>query len=109
MQGCGVVDEQSGVGTMTCSLASHPTSPSQTCCLCFQLCQAVSANRRFRGLIQPSNTLCRVGCGGSWSSIKAASARLVWMGMPCTAWRVRTPGMEAHAPFTTAESSLIVM
>ena len=104
-----MVDEQSGVGTVTCSLASHPTFPPQTCCLRFQLRQAVSANRRSRLLIQPSHALRRVGCGGSWSSTKTASARLVWMGMPCTAWRVRTPGMEVHASPITAESSLIVM
>lgn len=103
MQGCGVVDEQSGVGTMTCGLASHPTFPPQTCCLCFQLCQTDSANRRPRLLLQSSHILRRVGCGGSWNSTKAASARLVWMGMPCTAWRVRTPGMEAHASLTTAD------
>ena len=47
MQGCGVVDEQSGVGTMSCSPASHPTSSQQTRCLCFQLCQTDSGNSRF--------------------------------------------------------------
>ena len=71
MQGCGVVDEQSGVGTMTCGLASHPTFPPQTCCLCFQLCQTDSANRRPRLLLQSSHILRRVGCGGELEQYKS--------------------------------------